>query len=141
VTDNPDLAAMASPDGETCLHLTAISNSAPVTKFILSKGGNPNARATSDSGLKMHPLSWHVNGANVDIVKLLLEGGADVNAPFLHNYSKERQETVTSLDIIDLFINQAKVPPPENDPLMVLRHLLLQGGAKKYKELFDPGKL
>ena len=41
------LAKSTTEDGETCLHLTAISSSVEISKMVLEKGADPNARSTA----------------------------------------------------------------------------------------------
>jgi len=46
---NGELAKKSTSDGESCLHLTAISNSVDIAKLMIEHGTNVNLRVT-------HPL-------------------------------------------------------------------------------------
>ena len=88
-----ELAKSTTKDGESCLHLTAVSKSLEVAKLVINLGADVNHRTTHHQGLRMMPLSWHTWGGNVDIVRLLLDEGADINADF--DFSIESNAKVT----------------------------------------------
>mmetsp|Transcript_8714 Transcript_8714/g.12386 ORF Transcript_8714/g.12386 Transcript_8714/m.12386 type:complete len:275 (+) Transcript_8714:30-854(+) len=135
----PHLAKAETKDGETCLHLTAISKSLDISKLVIEYGADVNKRTTHDKGQRMMPLSWHVWAGDIDIVKLLLDNGADINADF--DFSHETDSKVTVTDISDLIIdgrdpNHAtqEEPKDEDDPF-ALHQLLLDLGGKTYQQL------
>ncbi|NJB72460.1 ankyrin repeat protein [Saonia flava] len=67
-----------SPDGFTPLGLASFFGQIPVVKFLLEKGANPNVAANNT--FKVAPIHSACAISNLEIVKLLIEGGADVNA-------------------------------------------------------------
>uniref|UniRef100_A0A7S1G1V8 Ankyrin repeat domain-containing protein n=1 Tax=Corethron hystrix TaxID=216773 RepID=A0A7S1G1V8_9STRA len=135
--EHPSFVNIKTEFGETCLHLSSIDGSEPITELLLSKGGDPNARVTAEEGLRMHPLSWHVYGGHLRNVQMLIDHGADVNAPFYHKRDKSHKDTATVLDIVDLAIRQYKEPPQSDNRHVVMRRLLEDNGGKRYMELQD----
>ena len=87
------MAKSSTKDGETCLHLTAVSKSFEIAKLVIDLGADVNYRTSHRQGLRMMPLSWHIWGGNVDIIRLLLDAGADINADF--DFSMESNAKVT----------------------------------------------
>ena len=127
--EHPSWIDAYTHNGETCLHLTGIYGHSSVTKVLLKKGADPNIRSTYDNGLRMHPLSWNVYGGHLDNIKLLLEGGADVNLDF--DSMKGDGMVVTSLDVLlELLKNE------EGDERFVAIEKVLQTyGAKTMAQL------
>mmetsp|Transcript_10897 Transcript_10897/g.20374 ORF Transcript_10897/g.20374 Transcript_10897/m.20374 type:complete len:193 (-) Transcript_10897:211-789(-) len=97
IRQDPELAKKSTSDGESCLHLTAISNSVDIAKLMIEHGTNVNLRVTHPLGLRMTPLAWHTHAGNVSIVKLLLQNGAEVNADF--DAQHDPNEKVTAMDV------------------------------------------
>lgn len=46
VNDEPGLAKKSTVDGETCLHLTAISNAFSISELMIKLGSDVNSRVT-----------------------------------------------------------------------------------------------
>eukprot|EP00586_Coscinodiscus_wailesii_P018181 CAMPEP_0172517594 /NCGR_PEP_ID=MMETSP1066-20121228/286342_1 /TAXON_ID=671091 /ORGANISM="Coscinodiscus wailesii, Strain CCMP2513" /LENGTH=150 /DNA_ID=CAMNT_0013299675 /DNA_START=239 /DNA_END=691 /DNA_ORIENTATION=+ len=131
---NDDIANARTKDGETCLHLAGIYGSVPVTKLLLEHGANPNVRTTLKQGLRMHPLSWNVYAGHSDVVDVLLEAGADVNADF--DLSDSSDERVTVLDIVEKIIGGMGDSVSESSRRFgKTRDLLLAKGAKHFVDL------
>ena len=57
-------------------------------RHLLSKGVDPNCVSTSRGTRGLTPLINAVNSENMDLVKILLEGGADPNIAFNRNTSQ-----------------------------------------------------
>lgn len=68
-----------SPDGFTALCLASAFGSTTSVRRMLAWGADPNARSTSLGGVA--PLHAAVFGWNLGAVELLLEAGADPEAP------------------------------------------------------------
>jgi len=134
----PELITASTNDGETCLHLTAISKSLEIAKLLIVKGANTNQRVTHDEGLRMMPLSWHAWGGNVDIIQLLLDNGAEINADF--DYSSGSNARVTATDIVSMVVGSSSGEEDDSTPetkLFFLSYELLRSrGGKTYEELF-----
>jgi ankyrin repeat protein len=73
----PDLIHTYSSDGWTYLHRAARLGSVDVALLLLGYGAEVNARAHNE--LANTPILCAVIGAHIDLVKLLLARGADVN--------------------------------------------------------------
>jgi len=84
----------------------------------------------------MHPLSWHVFGGHFDIVALLIENDASINADF-DSYEGEK---LTVLDIAEKLVfggreRSSTEELDQNDSFVKVYKLILQKGGKKYKDL------
>jgi hypothetical protein len=141
---HPSYATGRSPQGETCLHVAGIEGQPEVTRIILAAGGDPNTRSTSSHGQRMHPLSWNTYGGHVEVVKILLEKGANVNLDidWPVNGSKAK---ATCLDILDTILPKER--PTEGKELTDtqkyydLMDLLIENGGKRYSDLETDSEL
>lgn len=138
LSHNPELVTASTLDGETCLHLTAVSRSLDIAKLVVTKGANTNHRVTHDQGLRMTPLSWHAWGGNVEIIELLLDNGADINADV--DFSPESDRKITAIDIVELVGgHSSKMEDDSENSDMKKFHLshdlLRSRGGKAFKEL------
>lgn len=131
IKEHPDWVNGRSDTGETCLHVAGIEGHADVTGFILEHGGDPNARSTYKAGLRMHPLSWNVYGQHTESIKLLLEGGADVNLDF----DDSRGGHITVTDMTVEMLQHSKDDSPQKAHVKELLVLLLEFGGELYKDL------
>ena len=75
----PGLARAWSPDGFTALHLAAFFGQSEATQALLGRGADVGAIARN-ANLQVAPLHSAAAGKHAEIVKLLLEHGADPNA-------------------------------------------------------------
>jgi uncharacterized protein len=85
VEKDASLAKGLSPDGFPILALAAVFGQFEVTKYLHAKGGDVNAAATNGSGY--NALTGAVTSGHTEIVKWLLENGADPNYRYANNYS------------------------------------------------------
>lgn len=129
--DDPSLATGVTPDGETCLHLTAISTSYDVAKLMVELGTDVNIRVTHSKGLEMSPMSWHVYSGNYKIVELLLDSGADINMVF------DLDPTGRKATVMDVAFLLARKKDGEkvSDAFVKTLDLLTRRGGKRYGEL------
>lgn len=74
----------------------------------------------------MNPLSWHVYSGNDEIVKLLLDNGADINMEFDLNEEKQK---ATVMDVSLLLMESS----PEY--FGKTHELLISSGGKRFDEL------
>jgi len=85
VEKDASLAKGFSPDGFPILALASVFGQFEVTKYLHAKGGDVNAAATNGSGY--NALTGAVTSGHTEIVKWLLENGADPNYRYANNYS------------------------------------------------------
>jgi len=132
---HPKWVHKVTKDGEHCLHLAAIKGQTEVTTYMLQQGADPNVRSTFSAGLRMHPLSWNVYRGNYENVKVLLDGGANVNLDF--DDMGEEQRKVTVLDISTRLVKGTKAKGEEDvpDKFDITHQYLLTRGAKHYMEI------
>lgn len=75
----PDLLETHSSDGWTPLHLAAFFGHAELAKGLLNRNAALDSRATN--AMQNTPLHAAAAGRSIELVRLLLERGADANAP------------------------------------------------------------
>lgn len=97
----------SSDQGDTALMVAVNNSNVGMCEFLLAHGANPNARRSTDG---MSPLVIAASLGSVDIAKMLINGGADIN-------------TKTTSGVTPLFIAAAK----GRDAIV---KLLLQNHAK-----------
>lgn len=133
VDANKEMAKISTKDGETCLHLTAISNSFDISKMMVDLGADVNQRVTHTEGLRMTPLAWHAYSGNHEIVELLLKNGADVNADF--DAKKGDDEKHTVMDVADLILGGNAIEENTEDKFSLTYLEIKKRGGRKYSEL------
>jgi ankyrin repeat protein len=79
------LAKSYSPDGFPVVALAAVFGHFEITKYLHAKGANINAAASNGSGY--NALTGAVTSGQTEIVKWLLENGADANYRYSNDYS------------------------------------------------------
>eukprot|EP00568_Trieres_chinensis_P013821 CAMPEP_0183299186 /NCGR_PEP_ID=MMETSP0160_2-20130417/5987_1 /TAXON_ID=2839 ORGANISM="Odontella Sinensis, Strain Grunow 1884" /NCGR_SAMPLE_ID=MMETSP0160_2 /ASSEMBLY_ACC=CAM_ASM_000250 /LENGTH=191 /DNA_ID=CAMNT_0025461379 /DNA_START=57 /DNA_END=632 /DNA_ORIENTATION=+ len=135
--EHKGLAHATTEEGESCLHLVAISGNLEIAQALVDSFADLNARTTFDGGLRMHVLSWHVYAGHHEIVKLLLDHGARINDDF--DLSAQSDEKVTALDIAEK-LSGGKTDSPNPDKFEITYKLLLERGGKKYRDLHGSDK-
>jgi len=79
------LARSYSPDGFPVVALAAVFGNFEAAKYLHAKGADINAAATNGSGY--NALTGAVTSGHTEIVKWLLENGAEPNYRYSNNYS------------------------------------------------------
>jgi ankyrin repeat protein len=74
----PEIMNQFAVDGFTALGLSCFFNQKAIAHFLLQKGADPNI--TSNNDFKVTPLHSAAAISQIDIVNILLQNGANVNA-------------------------------------------------------------
>ena len=85
VDADPSLAKSFSPDGFPVLALAAVFGNFEIAKYLHAKGGDVNAVSTNGSGY--NALTGAVASGHTEIVKWLLENGAEPNYRYANGYA------------------------------------------------------
>lgn len=85
VSKNPSLARSFSPDGFPVVALAAVFGHLHVVRLLADLGADVNAAATNGSGY--NALTGSVTGGHTEVVKWLLEKGAEPNYRYGPGYS------------------------------------------------------
>lgn len=80
----------------------------------------------------MTPLAWHTYSGNAEIVNLLLDNGAEINADFDASY---REAKVTAFDIISTIVSQSSKDASIEGKFMNTLVSLKNRGGKPYNLL------
>jgi ankyrin repeat protein len=97
----PRMIDAHSPDGFTPLSLACFFGHVEVAKWLINRGANLDLAAKNQ--MKVAPIHAAAAGKNLEIVRALVEGGADVNArqhggfTALHAAAQEGNEAMASL--------------------------------------------
>lgn len=135
--DMPEIVKEVSPEGESCLMLSSISESLEMVKILVEAGADINQRAVGEDTYRMTVLAWHVLSGNVETIKYLIEVGVDINAEFDGIDPVLESVVFTSLDLVEFLLD----PTDEEEGMMPnemsvnhksVRDLLLKSGAKKF---------
>jgi len=110
---------MKSPDGFTPLHLAAFFGQTATAAALLGRGAP--ADIVSENDLGVHPLNSAVAGGHSEIVRLLLEHGADPDAPDRAGYtplhaSAENDDLESTRLLIDAGADPTRADPDGRSP-------------------------
>jgi len=123
-------------EGRTPLQVAIIAGKAEVAEYLVAKGANVNA---TDDVLRLTPLHYAANVAGRDIVALLLDKSAEVNAK--GNRNQTPLHLTATQEAADLLLaKKAEVDAPDSDgqtPLhwasaggrLAVAEQLIKGGA------------
>jgi adenosylhomocysteine nucleosidase len=79
LVEDPSRATAFSPDGFTALHLAAFFGKTVIARRLIEAGADPGTYSANE--FDVQPLHSAAAGRHVEICRLLIAAGADVNAP------------------------------------------------------------
>ena len=82
---DPGLINSFSEDGFTPLGLASFFENAPIVRYLLEKGADPNL--ASNNHFHVAPLHSACAVSNYDLVEILIENGANVNAKQMDGFT------------------------------------------------------
>jgi ankyrin repeat protein len=83
--EDPSRATAFSPDGFTALHLAAFFGKAAIAKALIDAGADPGAVSANE--MHVQPLHSAAAGRHIEVCRLLIAAGADVNAKQRHGFT------------------------------------------------------
>jgi ankyrin repeat protein len=106
---DPDVARAYSPDGYTALHLAAFFGKPEAVRRLLDSGAPVDAVTRND--LANQPLHAAAAGRQVEISRLLLAAGADVNATQHGGFTPLHEAAQAGDDeMVELFLSAGADP-------------------------------
>lgn len=109
VARDPSLATAWTSDGFTALHLAAFLGTTEVALALVDAGADVAAVARND--MVVQPLHSAAAGHNVELCRVLLERGADVNAQQTQGYTALDEAQMTNQDDLrDLLLEYGADP-------------------------------
>jgi len=134
----PDLT---NHSGYTALLLASEGDEVEIVKMLLEAGANPNITENDEDGTALHRTVSKQSQANVEIAKLLIQGGADLNYrntegnTALHWASGNNKLTIAKI----LVEAGAEVNVRNEDGLTPLVWAMIRGNQKVAKFLASKG--
>jgi ankyrin repeat protein len=106
--NNPQSINFTNDDGDTLLHIAAVSNSVEVVKYLVEgKGINVNMRNNKNQDMPLHKAAA---GGNLAVVKYLIERGAPVDAKnavdFMPLQVAANSDRANSIDVLKYLLEK-----------------------------------
>lgn len=99
----PEILNQYASDGFTALGLSCFFNQKEIADFLIQKGADPNIASNND--FKVTPLHSAAHNGAIELVKLLLQNGADIYAKTVEGQSAlDFAKEGNSTKIINLLI-------------------------------------
>jgi ankyrin repeat protein len=107
--DEPDAIRRLSPDGFTALHLAAFFGKPEVAKTLLDAGASVDTYTAND--FANQPLHAAAAGRHLEVCRLLLAAGADVNATQHGGYAPLHEAAQHGdVEMVELFLSAGADP-------------------------------
>ncbi len=112
--EDPDRASVFAPDGFTALHLAAFFGKAEAARVLLQAGAS--ATTYSHNTFANQPLHAAAAGRHVEVCRVLLAGGADVDAAQHAGFTPLHQAADHGdVEMVELFLSAGADPRAVND--------------------------
>ncbi len=132
IEKNPQLIITKANNGQTTLHIAAISGSKETTEWLISKGADLEAIDNANNT----PLTNAIFRRNSDAAKVLIERGANVNKHGLWNWLPiQVAAEFGPKEIVELLIEKGADIPVEQGP--VSYQLLNASCSRGLEKLFE----
>ena len=112
--DDPSLATAFSPDGFTALHLAAFFGKAESARSLLDAGAEVNVYSRND--FNVQALHSAAAGRHLEVCRILVAGGADVNAAQNSGYTPLHEAAQHGdIELVELFLSAGADPSTRMD--------------------------
>ena len=133
---DPTLARAWSPDGFTALHYPAFFGGPGVAAALIDAGADLDA--VSRNALGARPLHSAAAGRHIDVSRLLVERGADVNAAQHGGYVPLHQAAQHGdLELVELLLAAGAKPDVRLDDARTAADIALEAGHEALAERLD----
>ena len=130
--DQPPCAEVSSPDGFTALHLAAYFGHSEIARLLIAKGAAVNQAAENPS--RVAPLHSAVAGRSIEVVRMLVEAGADLNARQKGGYTPLMGAAANGQPVlVDYLLASGANPDARSDDGKSARDLAIEKG---FSDLF-----
>jgi ankyrin repeat protein len=114
IDHDPATATAFASDGFTALHLAAFFGKAQIAQALLDAGASPDVYSTNDAHVQA--LHSAAAGRHVEVCRLLLAAGADVNAPQRLGFTPLHQAAhAGDVELAELFLSAGADPATTMD--------------------------
>jgi ankyrin repeat protein len=135
--DDPLAVRALSPDGFTALHLAAFFGKPEIARALLDAGAPVDTYTTND--LANQPLHAAAAGRHLEVCRLLLAAGADVNATQHGGYTPLHEAAQHGdIEMVELFLSAGADPTvrvPEGTPADMADAAGHQDVARRLREV------
>jgi ankyrin repeat protein len=109
LTDDPDAVRGLSPDGFTALHLAAFFGKPEIARLLIDSGASVDTYTTND--FANQPLHAAAAGRHIEVCRVLLAAGADVNATQHGGYTPLHEAAQHGdVEMVELFLSAGADP-------------------------------
>jgi ankyrin repeat protein len=109
LTDDHEVVRRLSPDGFTALHLAAFFGKPEIARLLIDSGASVDTYTTND--FANQPLHAAAAGRHIEVCRVLLSAGADVNATQHGGYTPLHEAAGSGdVELAELFLSAGADP-------------------------------